>query len=276
MNKERFQELFAKPEKLEDNDLIHLQHLIRDYPFFHNAHLLLLYGLYKQKSEKFDDQLKQSALFLSSRTYLVSSLFQGIPESNDGHLPGSDNYLENKTEEVVSSVIPDSTVEEIGNAITEKAVKESEPFENGKLSDIRIAGEEPDLEFTLDDSPPVDIIEQKDEEVGDKQVTANDLLEFDMNSSAAEDGQTEDLIDYFLKVNPRIVPKLDMEDARGDISTPGLEENDEIVTETLADIYEQQGHFLKARDAFEKLILKFPEKSTYFASRIKELDKRIK
>ncbi|MDC3070767.1 hypothetical protein OA405_00120 [Bacteroidota bacterium] len=52
-----------------------------------------------------------------------------------------------------------------------------------------------------------------------------------------------------------------------------LSENDDFITETLAKIYKEQGHFDKAIDAFEKLILKFPEKNTLFASQISDIKK---
>jgi hypothetical protein len=44
------------------------------------------------------------------------------------------------------------------------------------------------------------------------------------------------------------------------------------VSETLADIYEQQGDIEKATKAFQSLMLKYPEKSSYFASRLKKFD----
>ena len=52
-----------------------------------------------------------------------------------------------------------------------------------------------------------------------------------------------------------------------------LSENDDFITETLAKIYKEQGHFDKAINAFEKLILKFPEKNALFASQINEIKK---
>jgi tetratricopeptide (TPR) repeat protein len=48
----------------------------------------------------------------------------------------------------------------------------------------------------------------------------------------------------------------------------------EIVSETLANIYAQQGNYHKAINAFEKLSLKYPEKSHLFAARIRELKGR--
>lgn len=49
----------------------------------------------------------------------------------------------------------------------------------------------------------------------------------------------------------------------------------DIVSETLAKVYEDQERFSEAILTYEKLILLFPQKETYFASRIENLRKRI-
>lgn len=56
-----------------------------------------------------------------------------------------------------------------------------------------------------------------------------------------------------------------------DSSTPELD----FCTETLAQIYAEQGYLEQARRIYGKLILAFPEKSAYFASLIENLDKLI-
>ncbi|VAW12887.1 hypothetical protein MNBD_BACTEROID01-11 [hydrothermal vent metagenome] len=78
------------------------------------------------------------------------------------------------------------------------------------------------------------------------------------------------LIDSFIRLQPSINLNHDRGEVtpNTDIAEKSISENDEIITETLANILLQQKKYDKAIEAFEKLSLKFPEKSSYFASRI--------
>lgn len=49
----------------------------------------------------------------------------------------------------------------------------------------------------------------------------------------------------------------------------------DFCTETLARIYMEQGYYEQAKFIYSKLILRYPEKSSYFATLIAELDKNI-
>ena len=46
----------------------------------------------------------------------------------------------------------------------------------------------------------------------------------------------------------------------------------DIFTETLAQIYAEQGYYEQAKDIYSKLILAYPEKNAYFAALIQKLD----
>jgi hypothetical protein len=56
-----------------------------------------------------------------------------------------------------------------------------------------------------------------------------------------------------------------------DLSEKAVILNDEIITEKFADLLVSQSKFQEAIESFQKLSLKFPEKSVYFAARIEEI-----
>jgi tetratricopeptide (TPR) repeat protein len=77
------------------------------------------------------------------------------------------------------------------------------------------------------------------------------------------------IIDQFLAANPKISPIKNTELPKPKI----MESNDKssLMTETLAKVYLEQKKYDKAIQAFQILILKNPEKSVYFADRIKDI-----
>ena len=66
----------------------------------------------------------------------------------------------------------------------------------------------------------------------------------------------------------RYASKARQERQQGLVTAPAFD----IVTETLAQIYAEQGYYEQAKDIYSKLILAYPEKNAYFAALIQKID----
>jgi len=81
-----------------------------------------------------------------------------------------------------------------------------------------------------------------------------------------------EIIDQFIENAPRITR------SRTDFYNPvdwaknSTVDKEDIVSETLAKIYQNQGNTEKSIKIYKKLILKYPEKSSYFAALIEKID----
>ncbi|MDD3878041.1 MAG: tetratricopeptide repeat protein [Bacteroidales bacterium] len=98
----------------------------------------------------------------------------------------------------------------------------------------------------------------------------NDLKNSEVSNISLDNNK---IIDDFISVEPRIQPNKDYNNDH-DLSEKSVEDNLDLVSETLAQIYAKQGHTEKAIKTYEKLCIKYPEKSSYFAIQIENLKKQ--
>jgi len=87
----------------------------------------------------------------------------------------------------------------------------------------------------------------------------------------------QEIIDKIISNLPK-TPKINTSQkfySAEDKARESLLETEDLVTETLAKIYAEQGNIHKAIRAYEILSLKFPNKNAYFAAKIKELKEKL-
>lgn len=82
--------------------------------------------------------------------------------------------------------------------------------------------------------------------------------------------KTNKIVDFIAKVAKKERPKKEFF-SPSQMAQQSLEENNSLMTETLAKVYLEQGHYNKAITAYEILSLKYPQKSGLFADQIKAI-----
>ncbi|QNL20641.1 hypothetical protein HZR84_01300 [Hyphobacterium sp. CCMP332] len=83
------------------------------------------------------------------------------------------------------------------------------------------------------------------------------------------------IIESFINKSPRIKPPKESTSntANEDLSKASTELPSNLISENLANIFEKQGKISKAIAIYKQLILKYPEKKSYFAQKLETLEK---
>lgn len=116
--------------------------------------------------------------------------------------------------------------------------------------------------------------------LSEETMLVQDNDQMDMNATADQEQHrsadlTLEVIDRFLAEEPkRMVPREGIPE--GDISADSVEEDDDMISEELAEIYRTQGLTERAKAIYTKLSLLYPEKSVYFAEIIDRINENPK
>jgi tetratricopeptide (TPR) repeat protein len=309
MNRNDFLNMIGGSDSVDRRMLGEVYELIDIFPYFQSAHLLLLKGLYDNADVKFENQLRSSAIHVGDREvlyWLLRTKTHSEPDKSD-----IKKEIDSKAEIVADT--QQTVIESAKNSeyLINEIEKNSDDSENGENPDTinQTSGHSIVVDTGPDNIGPEGVLFLPDDDVvppedkiffmdpGFSVPERSDLLELDLeedksvivpeeksnrknpdilDQNSRKQLQSE-LIDKFIIANPRIEPQKDKTFIQADdLSKPYVEEKGGLVTETLAKIYVSQGYYSKAIDIYEKLSLKFPEKSSYFASQIEKVKEFLK
>jgi len=252
MNRTDFHGYVRNPGSVNTGSVSDIKEVLKLFPWFQSAHMLLLRGLKSADDVRFDMHLRESATHIADRErlfYLINSAISTAPHP----VAVADEELLPETE-LQTIPEPERSSEDLRKEI-EQRLRE--------LDDTLLLIE-----------GPYDISVSDDVPVPGTSVSTEKLLEIESEENS--DNQ-EDLIDRFIRLNPRIEVSRDHAPPPAeDLSEKHISQGGGFVSETLARIYIDQGYYSRAIDIYEKLCLKYPEKSSYFADQINKIEDLIK
>ena len=255
MNLIEFSEILQQPGQVQKNQAEAIEKIIKEFPYFQAAHAIYLSALKKQNSFKYNQALKKTAALTTDR----SILFEFITSN----LFVIENYVSTDTETVPATEETTETT----------ATEDISGNEQKTPTNTEATGEHPkesDTDKTLPVGKPLPF-KSDDTFSFNEWLNLSGYKPVERKPEENKQNQEPDLIDRFIAANPKIKPAKHTEIT--DYSEQSAKENEHLMTETLALVYLEQKKYEKAKMAFRILSLKYPEKSSFFANRIEEVEK---
>ena len=266
MNVTDYTFLINKPDAITEKQTESLTHVLEDFPYFQSARALRLKGLYNQNSFKYNHALKVTAAHTTDRTvlfdFITSDTFTAIQKG----------YYDKKVLELLDINVVDSEIiaAEVTIAISDTPETAIQTFYTEfKTTNSTAAEEKLEIGKPLDFSTNEKHSFQEWLQLSRIQPIIRENQEGTQIASINKTQKLE-LIDKFIETNPKIpaVKKDAVTNINFDLNK---EDHSMLMTETLAKVYLEQKKYQKAIQAYEILILKYPEKISFFADRISDI-----
>ena len=241
--------LLKNKEQINDSELAYLFDLTVKYPFSSFCHFVVFSVLKKQNRTGYENMLKKTALRFHNRTYLEQL-------ANNLDLNTSEKTIKNMDERIHKN--KDYSSEDVktlneniyGNLIAENIIHEVEETQNkDDLIEPKKVNHNTPKSFE-------DWLFKEPMPTTPKEVTVDEILQ------SLENRKNKSSKTSFFSAS--------------DAAKKSLELNNDIVTETLAEIHVQQGNYPKAIEIYQKLMLLNPEKKLFFASQIEFINQKTK
>lgn len=246
MNATQFLDLIQKADRLEKADFLQLKKVQENFPYFQIPHVLAArYEFLKSGGSK-NQLLGQAAIGSPDRIWLKKLIEKPIPEDSKKAALSDDLLPEDAPKEQDISQRTTS-LKNLGIQLKGGAPTPEEPIEEKPKAKRRRPPQD-DLIETIKRKEKRQIVDSKKQEQIDM-IKAFSKKEFKLATikEIEANQNTENLADSSTKLS------------------------DKLLSESFAKILVQQGKKAMAKEIYEKLALKFPEKRTYFADLIEKL-----
>ena len=224
------------PELLNGETLPQLKSLVDEYPYFQTVRMLYLKNLQIENDLSFPMELRKMAFYAIDRRRLYCWIEKDKFESFDF------DALEGK--ERIETLSSFSIIDTFLST------------ENDANNELQL-------------------------ERGAESLASTDYLALYLSGTELNDSNNarplkhQKAIDNFIEKDKQSLIKIKVDTDNVEQNVPQSNEKTDFLGETLAKIYVKQKKYEKALQIIQKLSLQYPEKSAYFALRIKELEKLI-
>jgi hypothetical protein len=310
MNISDFTYILQNPAHINASQTKAIAAIIREFPYFQAAHIVHLKGLKNQDSFKYNQNLKTAAAyttdrsilfeFITSETFEQHEISSAIKEAHE-----SPNEVDVDVDEITIDVEevkidPNLRMEDAiktkiqeANAILDpdlfqpkivetpisviKTVEASEEEINETPEETLQLGKPLSFEkkekhsfsewLQLTSFKPIDRTVKQEEKIVNSVPEVSNFVE-----TETEKTKKFALINKFIASNPKIKP-VQTKEKIINLADASTVDQSMLMTETLAKVYLEQKKYKKAIKAYDILILKYPEKSGFFADQIRAIKK---
>jgi tetratricopeptide (TPR) repeat protein len=231
------------PETLVASDERGLSEVIETYPYFQAVQALHLKLLKKEDSFEFKKYLRRAALHTTNRSLLFDFINRDLKEQEAN--------AQKITKLEKDYLIEDNQVETISEEKTITKVEKKVEYTSSETTYEKHSFTE---WLNLTKLQPLKASEEKDNPADEEAKTLS----------------KDQLIEKFIKTNPKI--SNNSQSTTNSVSPVKTAPSQQMMTETLANIYFEQKKYDKAIQAYNILILNNPKKSSFFANQIKKIE----
>jgi len=274
MDSIEFSSFIFSPQNMDLITLPKLKGITEQYPYCQTGQLLLSKNLYNNGSPDYSKQLNIAAAYTSDRKNLYTVINNLSQEFKNALSSSPSNQNQEKEAEIIKLSLENNPKNPPNSSINETNQNNSIQEKNLPLNQIDTKKSEIPLSTISDAEKKAEFQRQLKLRLAE---IAQESKKNNYSSNKIDDNiekpNKNELIDKFIKEEPRLTPKNQEIINAEDLSKKSSIDDSEIISETLAQVYEKQGNYEKAILTYEKLSLKFPEKKTYFAAQIENIKK---